>query len=41
MRKQSIEFLKDQGVLIYGKPDDVAAQIKRLYSISSAASIIC
>jgi alkanesulfonate monooxygenase SsuD/methylene tetrahydromethanopterin reductase-like flavin-dependent oxidoreductase (luciferase family) len=33
MRKQSIEFLKDQGVLIYGKPDDVAKQIKRLYDL--------
>ncbi|MDH7797855.1 MULTISPECIES: LLM class flavin-dependent oxidoreductase [unclassified Beijerinckia] len=33
MRKQSIEFLKDQGVLIYGKPDDVAQQIKRLYNL--------
>lgn len=33
MRKQSIEFLKDQGVLIYGKPDDVAKQIKRLYEL--------
>ncbi|HEV2574752.1 LLM class flavin-dependent oxidoreductase [Methylocella sp. CPCC 101449] len=33
MRKQSIEFLKDQGVLIYGKPDDVAQQIKRLYDL--------
>jgi len=33
MRKQSIEFLKEQGVLIYGKPDDVAQQIKRLYDL--------
>ncbi|MDB5532278.1 MAG: putative monooxygenase protein [Hyphomicrobiales bacterium] len=33
MRKQSIEFLKDQGVLIYGKPDDVAKQIHRLYDL--------
>jgi alkanesulfonate monooxygenase SsuD/methylene tetrahydromethanopterin reductase-like flavin-dependent oxidoreductase (luciferase family) len=33
MRKQSIEFLKDQGVLIYGKPDDVAKQIRRLYDL--------
>lgn len=33
MRKQSIEFLKDQGVLIYGKPDDVAKQIKRLFEL--------
>ncbi|MBM3607929.1 MAG: LLM class flavin-dependent oxidoreductase [Alphaproteobacteria bacterium] len=33
MRNQSIEFLKDQGVLIYGTPDDVAAQIKRLYNL--------
>jgi alkanesulfonate monooxygenase SsuD/methylene tetrahydromethanopterin reductase-like flavin-dependent oxidoreductase (luciferase family) len=33
MRKQSIEFLKDQGVLIYGKPDDVARQIKRLFDL--------
>jgi alkanesulfonate monooxygenase SsuD/methylene tetrahydromethanopterin reductase-like flavin-dependent oxidoreductase (luciferase family) len=33
MRKQSLEFLKDQGVIIYGKPDDVAQQIKRLYNL--------
>jgi alkanesulfonate monooxygenase SsuD/methylene tetrahydromethanopterin reductase-like flavin-dependent oxidoreductase (luciferase family) len=30
MRKKSIEELKDEGVLIYGTPDDVAKQIKRL-----------
>jgi alkanesulfonate monooxygenase SsuD/methylene tetrahydromethanopterin reductase-like flavin-dependent oxidoreductase (luciferase family) len=33
MRKQSIEYLRDQGVIIYGKPDDVARQIKRLYGL--------
>ena len=33
MRKQSIEYLRDQGVIIYGKPDDVAKQIKRLYGL--------
>ena len=33
MRKQSIEYLRDQGVIIYGKPDDVAQQIKRLYGL--------
>ena len=33
MRKQSIEYLRDQGVIIYGKPDDVAKQIKRLYDL--------
>lgn len=33
MRKQSIEYLKDQGVLIYGKPDDVAQQIRRLHEL--------
>lgn len=33
MRKQSLEYLKDQGVLIYGTPDDVAKQIRRLYDL--------
>lgn len=33
MRNRSIEFLKEQGVLIYGTPDDVAAQVKRLYNL--------
>ncbi|HEY8578259.1 MAG TPA: LLM class flavin-dependent oxidoreductase [Beijerinckiaceae bacterium] len=33
MRKQSLDFLKDQGVMIYGTPDDVARQIKRLYDL--------
>jgi alkanesulfonate monooxygenase SsuD/methylene tetrahydromethanopterin reductase-like flavin-dependent oxidoreductase (luciferase family) len=33
MRKQSLEFLKDQGVMIYGKPDSVVKQIKRLYDL--------
>ncbi len=34
MRKQSIEYLKDQGVMIYGTPDDVARQIKRLHDLT-------
>ncbi len=34
MRKQSIEYLKDQGVLIYGTPDVVVKQIKRLYELT-------
>lgn len=33
MRQQSLDYLKDQGVLIYGTPDDVARQIKRLYDL--------
>ncbi len=33
MRKQSLEYLREQGVIIYGKPDDVAQQIKRLYGL--------
>ncbi len=31
MRTKSIEFLKEQGVLMYGTPDSVAAQVKRFY----------
>jgi alkanesulfonate monooxygenase SsuD/methylene tetrahydromethanopterin reductase-like flavin-dependent oxidoreductase (luciferase family) len=34
MRKKSLEELKDEGVLIYGTPDDVAKQIKRLYDLA-------
>jgi alkanesulfonate monooxygenase SsuD/methylene tetrahydromethanopterin reductase-like flavin-dependent oxidoreductase (luciferase family) len=33
MRAQSLEFLKDQGIIIYGTPDQVAAQVKRLYDL--------
>jgi alkanesulfonate monooxygenase SsuD/methylene tetrahydromethanopterin reductase-like flavin-dependent oxidoreductase (luciferase family) len=33
MRAQSIEFLKEQGVMVYGTPDSVAKQIKRFYDL--------
>jgi alkanesulfonate monooxygenase SsuD/methylene tetrahydromethanopterin reductase-like flavin-dependent oxidoreductase (luciferase family) len=33
MRAQSLEFLKEQGVMIYGTPDSVAKQIKRFYDL--------
>jgi alkanesulfonate monooxygenase SsuD/methylene tetrahydromethanopterin reductase-like flavin-dependent oxidoreductase (luciferase family) len=33
MRAQSMEFLKDQGVMIYGTPDSVVKQIRRLYDL--------
>jgi alkanesulfonate monooxygenase SsuD/methylene tetrahydromethanopterin reductase-like flavin-dependent oxidoreductase (luciferase family) len=33
MRAQSLEFLKDQGIIIYGTPDQVAAQVKRLHDL--------
>jgi alkanesulfonate monooxygenase SsuD/methylene tetrahydromethanopterin reductase-like flavin-dependent oxidoreductase (luciferase family) len=33
MRAQNLDFLKDQGVMIFGTPDDVAAQIKRFHDL--------
>jgi alkanesulfonate monooxygenase SsuD/methylene tetrahydromethanopterin reductase-like flavin-dependent oxidoreductase (luciferase family) len=33
MRQKSLEFLKEEGVIVYGTPDSVAAQIKRLYNL--------
>ncbi len=33
MRAQGTEFLKEQGVMIYGTPDSVARQIKRFYDL--------
>jgi len=33
MRAQSIDFLKEQGVMIYGTPDSVARQVKRFYDL--------
>lgn len=31
VRTQGLEYLREQGVLIYGKPDSVAQQVKRFY----------
>ena len=31
MRTKTVDFLKEQGVLMYGTPDSVAAQVKRFY----------
>ena len=31
MRAATLEFQKEQGVIVYGTPDSVAAQIKRFY----------
>jgi alkanesulfonate monooxygenase SsuD/methylene tetrahydromethanopterin reductase-like flavin-dependent oxidoreductase (luciferase family) len=31
MRARSMEFLMDQGIMIYGTPDSVVKQIRRLY----------
>ena len=33
MRTQSMEFLMDQGIMIYGTPDSVVKQIRRLYDL--------
>lgn len=33
MRAKSMEFLKEEGVMVYGTPDSVAEQIKRLYDL--------
>jgi alkanesulfonate monooxygenase SsuD/methylene tetrahydromethanopterin reductase-like flavin-dependent oxidoreductase (luciferase family) len=33
MRAQNMEFLMEKGIMIYGTPDKVAAQIKRLYDL--------
>jgi len=33
MRTQSMEFLMDQGLMIYGTPDSVAKQIRRFYDL--------
>ncbi len=33
MRAKSIDFLKEQGVMIYGTPDSVAKQVKRFYDL--------
>src|SRR5262249_12441772 len=33
MRREGVDFLKDQGVMIYGTPDSVAQQIKRLHGL--------
>jgi alkanesulfonate monooxygenase SsuD/methylene tetrahydromethanopterin reductase-like flavin-dependent oxidoreductase (luciferase family) len=33
MRAQNLDFLKDQGVMIFGTPDDVAAQIERFHDL--------
>jgi alkanesulfonate monooxygenase SsuD/methylene tetrahydromethanopterin reductase-like flavin-dependent oxidoreductase (luciferase family) len=33
MRAQSMEFLMDQGIMIYGTPDSVVKQIRRLYDL--------
>jgi alkanesulfonate monooxygenase SsuD/methylene tetrahydromethanopterin reductase-like flavin-dependent oxidoreductase (luciferase family) len=31
MRAQTLEFQRDQGVIMYGTPDQVARQVKRFY----------
>jgi alkanesulfonate monooxygenase SsuD/methylene tetrahydromethanopterin reductase-like flavin-dependent oxidoreductase (luciferase family) len=33
VRSQGIEYLREQGVLIYGTPDQVAEQVKRFYKL--------
>jgi alkanesulfonate monooxygenase SsuD/methylene tetrahydromethanopterin reductase-like flavin-dependent oxidoreductase (luciferase family) len=33
VRAQGLDYLRDQGVLIYGTPDSVAKQIKRFYDL--------
>ncbi len=33
MRAQTLEFQKEQGVIMYGTPDQVAAQVKRFYDL--------
>jgi alkanesulfonate monooxygenase SsuD/methylene tetrahydromethanopterin reductase-like flavin-dependent oxidoreductase (luciferase family) len=33
MRAKSMEFLRDEGLLIYGTPDSVAKQIRRFYDL--------
>ena len=33
MRARSMEFLMDQGIMIYGTPDFVVKQIRRLYDL--------
>ena len=33
MRAKSLEFQKEQGVVMYGTPDQVIAQIKRFYDL--------
>ena len=33
MRAKTMEFLKEEGVMVYGTPDSVAKQIKRLYDL--------
>jgi alkanesulfonate monooxygenase SsuD/methylene tetrahydromethanopterin reductase-like flavin-dependent oxidoreductase (luciferase family) len=31
VRAQGLDYLREEGIVIYGTPDSVAAQIKRLY----------
>ena len=33
MRAQGLEFQRDQGVIMYGTPDQVVAQVKRFYDL--------
>jgi alkanesulfonate monooxygenase SsuD/methylene tetrahydromethanopterin reductase-like flavin-dependent oxidoreductase (luciferase family) len=33
MRSQTLEFQKEQGVIMYGTPDQVTAQVKRFYDL--------
>jgi len=33
MRSQTLEFQREQGVVMYGTPDQVIAQIKRFYDL--------
>src|SRR5689334_21776481 len=33
VRAQGLDYLRDQGVLIYGTPDSVAKQVKRFYDL--------
>ena len=33
MRSQTLEFQREQGVVMYGTPDQVTAQIKRFYDL--------
>ena len=33
VRSQGLDYLRDQGVLIYGTPDSVAKQVKRFYDL--------
>ena len=33
MRSQTLEFQREQGVVMYGTPDQVVAQVKRFYDL--------